>query len=503
MKAPEPDALFKQDQDNKHDAYVAMEAAPRNDGPDDEEDDTHSISPSIVSSVLTADGIHDYSGFLVVCLVILVGDMSRGIMFPSLWPLVKSLGGSRETLGYTVASFSFGRILANPIFGSWSHTMGYSKTLIVSTLIILLGTLLYAQAPLVGRCEYLIFAQTVLGIGSGTLGVTRAFVADVTAKRNRTTYMAWGTAVQYAGFTVTPVFGSLFNRLLGDANYKLMGSSVVQLNMFTAPAYCMTLVLALTLACILTFFQGRNRFTTTKKSKKRLAIDQAANKMTWVGLTVYDCCVLGCMLLNVSTKGNIASFETLGLVIADELFGLEESQAGFTVALCGFLGVIALLNMGHLERNFSDVTIITTGMMIMCVGIGGMSFLQAQENASWKYVLSMFLIYSLGYPIGHTAVIGMFSKSTCCSQSNFQRYMLARSHIPLSPVTVVGRRPQGTLLGWFSSAGSFARVVFPILSGYVSEFSSIQTLCVFLTCALLLSSAFILWAKDTLTLLSS
>lgn len=147
--------------------------------------DELSLSPSIVSSVMTADGIHDMTGFSIVCLVILIGDMSRGVMFPSMWPLVSELGGSSITLGYSVAAFSFGRILVSPLFGSWSVTHGYTKTLTLSCSILLLGTLVYAQIQNVGKPSFLIFSQMLLGIGSGTLGVTRAFVADVTAQRNR------------------------------------------------------------------------------------------------------------------------------------------------------------------------------------------------------------------------------------------------------------------------------------------------------------------------------
>jgi ceroid-lipofuscinosis MFS transporter 7 len=187
---------------------------------EDEDDDLLSLAPSIVSSVMTADGIHDEKGFYIVCLVILVGDMARGCMFPSMWPLVNSLGGSTITLGYSVAAFSFGRILVSPMFGTWSITYGYSRTLLFSCSILLLGTFVYAQVQNVGRPEFLIVAQTLLGIGSGTLGVTRAFVADVTARRNRTTYMAWITAVQYAGFTVTPFIGALFNKTLQDVDIQ-------------------------------------------------------------------------------------------------------------------------------------------------------------------------------------------------------------------------------------------------------------------------------------------
>ncbi|MGK3751546.1 MAG: MFS family permease [Bacillariaceae sp.] len=187
----------------------------------DNEDDLQSMAPSIASSVLTADGIHDTTGFIIICFVILVGDMARGVFFPSMWPLVQELGGSTVSLGYSVASFSFGRILVSPMFGGWSVTYGYSKTLLFSCSILWVGTLLYTQAQNVGSVSFLIFAQIIMGIGSGTLGVTRAFVAEVTAQRSRTTYMAWITAVQYAGFTVTPFIGAFFNKVLQDKEFKV------------------------------------------------------------------------------------------------------------------------------------------------------------------------------------------------------------------------------------------------------------------------------------------
>lgn len=189
---------------------IALDKARADEQHISERDEQQTYAESILSSVLTADCIADPAGFYIVCLVVLIGDMSRGAMFPTMWPLVQSIGGDTVTLGYAVAAFSFGRILVSPMFGSWSIKYGYTKTLFFSTAIILLGTLLYAQVGNVGTPVFLIAAQTVLGVGSGTLGVTRAFVADVTPTRNRTTYMAWLTAVQYAGFTVTPFIGAAF-----------------------------------------------------------------------------------------------------------------------------------------------------------------------------------------------------------------------------------------------------------------------------------------------------
>ena len=375
-------------------------------------EESMSISESIVSSVLTADGIHDFPGFLCVCLVILLGDMSRGVMFPSMWPLVQKLGGDQVTLGYSVAAFSFGRVLVNPFFGSMSHTHGYSDTLLLSTSILLLGTILYSQVQTVMNPQFLIFAQTCLGVGSGTLGVTRAFVADVTAKRNRTTYMAWITAVQYGGFTVTPFIGSFFIWAFNGREYNL---GPLRLDQFTAPAYFMSVVCMLTLVVLLVFFRHRQRISikkSSKKSAKQAARDEFANTTTFIGLTIYDCCILGCFLLNIATKGSIASFETMGVAIAQNHFNMSSSRAGLIVSICGAIGVRLLLWMGYFEKYFSDVQLIAGGMAVMGLGIAILMPIKGQmENPGWEYFLAMLMIYGVGYPIGHTAVIGLFSKS--------------------------------------------------------------------------------------------
>eukprot|EP00529_Nitzschia_sp_RCC80_P018449 CAMPEP_0113483004 /NCGR_PEP_ID=MMETSP0014_2-20120614/23210_1 /TAXON_ID=2857 /ORGANISM="Nitzschia sp." /LENGTH=514 /DNA_ID=CAMNT_0000376537 /DNA_START=4 /DNA_END=1548 /DNA_ORIENTATION=+ /assembly_acc=CAM_ASM_000159 len=446
---------------------------------DDDDDGIQSVSSSIASSVLTADGIHDMSGFYIVCLVILVGDMSRGVFFPSMWPLVDELGGTSVTLGYSVAAFSFGRILVSPLFGGWSVTYGYTKTLTFSCTILLIGTLLFAQIQNVGRTEFLIFSQCILGLGSGTLGVTRAFIADCTAQRNRTTYMAWITAVQYAGFTVTPFIGALFNLTLQNVDLQW---GPLRLNMFTAPAYFMSSVVILTLVLMRFYFRDRTRHQTAKdnnkKSAKRAAIDDHANQMTFVGLTVYDCCILGCMMLNVSTKGTIGSFETMGVSLAESHFDMESSRAGAIVGTCGTLGVIALLSMGYLSQKFTDIQLICGGMVIMCAGILSLVFLDDdQTNPSWQYVFAIYMMYSVGYPIGHTAVIGLFSK-------------------------IVGRRPQGTLLGWFASAGSLARVIFPIMSGYITRYFGIPVLFLVLISVLAVSTIVTMYNRTTLIFLS-
>lgn len=143
-----------------------------------------------------------------------------------------------------------------------------------------------------------------------------------------------------------------------------------------------------------------------------MVLNDFSSTYVCLGLTLYDACILGCMLLNVSTKGTIAAFETMGISFAESHFDMYNSVPGIIVGCCGSLGVISLLSMGFLASHLSDIQMIVSGMAVTCVGVLSLCFLEEDlSNPKWYYVASIFLIYSIGYPIGHTAIMGLFSKS--------------------------------------------------------------------------------------------
>jgi MFS transporter, ceroid-lipofuscinosis neuronal protein 7 len=112
-----------------------------------------------------------------------------------------------------VGCFSLGRVLSSPALGEWSVTHGYRAVLIGSCLTIALGSLMYC---ITSNIYMLMASQLLMGIGSGTLGVTRAYVADRTPDHQRTYMLAYLTAMQYAGFTVSPLLGSILCKALGE-----------------------------------------------------------------------------------------------------------------------------------------------------------------------------------------------------------------------------------------------------------------------------------------------
>ena len=82
------------------------------------------------------------------------------------------------------------RVVVSPYFGNLSTKHGYRSVLMVASSIIAVGALAYALA---WNRASLIMAQVVMGVGSGTLGVTRAYVADKSTPEQRTYLLAYTT----------------------------------------------------------------------------------------------------------------------------------------------------------------------------------------------------------------------------------------------------------------------------------------------------------------------
>lgn len=395
--------------------------------------------------------------FWTIAYVVLLGDSVRGIFFPTLWPLVKSLGGTRAHQGAIVGAFSLGRVLVSPYYGARSTAKGYRGVLVFAHVVIVAGALLYSR---VDSLASLFVAQVVLGLGCGTLGVTRAYVAEAVPRERRTVGLGRLTAMQYAGLTTTSFLGSLLSKvgasLEDDPRLALLNVSRLT---FAAYAVLAGALVALALLAHPSFAD----FIPAHRSAARAGVDDppasAADdakhfRLVCVGLA-----------LNVITKGCIGCYETLGVQYAAANLGLSGPVTGYYVSACGVVGVCFLLSFPLLGRCFDDVELMVGGVAIMvasCVGMISRAH-SGHDFAVWVGALSA--MYACGYPIGHTAAIGWFSKA-------------------------MGRRPQGMLMGLFASAGSLARIVFPLASGLGAD--AFGSDAVFAVLATLLGATFVL-----------
>jgi ceroid-lipofuscinosis MFS transporter 7 len=296
---------------------------------------------------------------LIIAAVTFVGDSSRGVLFPVLWTLCQSLGGNTLQLGLLVSTFSFGRFLVTTPFGYFCDKYRHRITLLISNFLLLLGAICWANAYATKSIGFLYFAQLLMGVGSGTLGVTRSYVVEQTLPKYRTEILAIMTAVQFAGFTVSPFIGS-FLSFLGQWN-----NTTTHYWEYSLPAYFIALLcLCCCIALFVTFKDiPRDEVVVVAKNPEKKVSEEAVSIAT-TGATATAAelnekrdilqLIVIFIFLNITTKGSIAVYETLASQIAYSDYQISSLLLGLTISLSGAFGTLILLNFQVVTSYLGD-----------------------------------------------------------------------------------------------------------------------------------------------------
>ena len=322
---------------------------------------------------------------LVIGWVTWVGDCCRGILFPVLWPLCHKLGGTKKDLGLLVAMFSIGRLIITTTFGEMSDKFGHRFTLMVANIVLALGTLFWASSYGFGDLGVLYLAQVMLGVGSGTLGVTRSYVVEQTAPERRTYVLARLSALQYAGFTVSPIAG---------AALLVVGSSFGLYWKFSLPPFLIFLCALLVVVLLILVFEDLDRLHDNEEREELLPTSRKSYNEDELKASDIDASDVDdsksvyeephkvqedslekekevdisylmyfFMMLNFATRGGIAVYETLGAQIMVDEYFVSVILVGFLVTSSGIVGTIQMAFYKEFwVSRYSDTTLILGGM---------------------------------------------------------------------------------------------------------------------------------------------
>ena len=147
--------------------------------------------------------------FLTVALDLL----AFGMFLPDIQLRGKSLGLVGVSLGLVLSSYSIAQVIASPIMGRLSDTLGRRFILIISSILSTIAYLFYARSAGLDGLGFLIASRVALGLGGGNLGTAFAYVADITAEKDRAAGMGLIGAAFGIGFVLGPVFGGVLLHL--------------------------------------------------------------------------------------------------------------------------------------------------------------------------------------------------------------------------------------------------------------------------------------------------
>jgi MFS family permease len=143
-----------------------------------------------------------------ITLIVFVDVLGLTVVIPLLPFYAETMGASPATVGALIATYAAGALFAGPLLGRWSDRWGRKPILMLSQLGSLIGFVMLALAP---SLLWLFLGRALDGLSAGNLPVARAYIADVTAPKDRSAAFGLIAAAFGFGYMVGPAGAALLS----------------------------------------------------------------------------------------------------------------------------------------------------------------------------------------------------------------------------------------------------------------------------------------------------
>ncbi|XP_052077131.1 major facilitator superfamily domain-containing protein 8-like [Mytilus californianus] len=316
-------------------------------------------------------------------LTMFLSSVSFSICMSSLWPYLKILDGSANTdfLGWVVASYSVGQLIASPLFGAWATYRDRSREpLVVSMLINVLANVLYSYLESIPshQAVYLILSRSLVGFGAGNVAVVRSYVAGATTLKERTSAMAIMSAFQAVGFIIGPVIQIAMVPIGYPGPVHLES---VHLDLYTSPAILSSIVGVINIILLFAVFK-EHRVDNDDDINFSVQDTQSIEKSVMPEYTPDYAAVVSSILLFFAILFIFAVFETIGTPLTMHMYAWTKENAtlynGIILGVGGLISIMVFILIRILSKRFNERYILLGGF-IMCL-LGFVVYLPWGDN---------------------------------------------------------------------------------------------------------------------------
>uniref|UniRef100_A0A2K6PLE1 Major facilitator superfamily domain containing 8 n=1 Tax=Rhinopithecus roxellana TaxID=61622 RepID=A0A2K6PLE1_RHIRO len=296
----------------------------------------------------------------ILYLTMFLSSVGFSIVMLSIWPYLQKIDQTADTrfLGWVIASYSLGQMVASPIFGLWSNYRPRKEPLIVSIFISVAANCLYAYVhiPASHNKYYMLVARGLLGIGAGNVAVVRSYTAGATSLQERTSSMANISMCQALGFILGPVFQTCF-AFIGE---KGVTWDVIKLriNMYTTPVLLSAFLGILNIILILAILR-EHRVDDSGRQCKNINFEEASSDEMQVPQGNIDqVAVVAINVLFFVALFIFAVFETIIAPLTMDMYAWTQEQAvlynGIILAALGVEAVVIFVGVKLLSKKFAQ-----------------------------------------------------------------------------------------------------------------------------------------------------
>ena len=141
------------------------------------------------------------SPLLAIFLIVVVDILGLTIMFPLLPFYAEHFGAGPAVVGLLVSTYALCQLIAGPMLGQISDRAGRKPVLMASQIGTFAGFLVLAYAP---NLLVVFLARVIDGLTAGNLSIAQAYIADVTAPKERARAFAVIGIAFGIGFLIGP-----------------------------------------------------------------------------------------------------------------------------------------------------------------------------------------------------------------------------------------------------------------------------------------------------------
>lgn len=336
-----------------------------------------------------------------------------GIIIPLLPFYVRTMGGSAETVGFILASFSVTQLIATPFLGRLSDRYGRRPVILLSLAGNAGAMVLFALATRTSLLWMLFASRILAGATAGNLSACQAAIADVTTGERR----AAGMGRLGAGIGLGMVLG------------PVLGSSVSHIGAWAPP------LAAAALACadLIGAFFLMPETNVTHGATASAAPE--ANKPT-LAQVLSQRRIVAVLALYFLTFLYMSNMQVALALLTNARLAWTQTEIGHVFGLFGLVMLIVQGGLiGRLTRAWGSIQLVIGGSLVSMVGLATI----ALSHHALPLVGGLTLL-ALG--------LGVVNPSLSAIAAD-----------------AAGSGRQGTVLGFAQSAGGLARTLGPLLGG--------------------------------------
>lgn len=367
--------------------------------------------------------------------VVLIGMTGFGVFLPIFPFLALEVGATPTATTIAMGAYSFGQLIASPLWGRLSDRIGRKPILIIG----LIGSVLsYVWIARAGSVEELGAARLFGGLMAGNIGAAFAAAADLADDKTRARNMGLlGAAVGF-GFIAGPALGAF---LVGDPPTR---------ESFALVCYVSAGMAALAALAALVLFgetlQPGHRTQAGGERPRRIAMLTSRPALARF---------VAVMFLAIAAQ---ALMETTFGLWADVELDWGPREVGWTLAALG-VGAVLLQGggAGAAARILGERLMLLIGLALFAAGLGGLAV--SHEVATMAASLTALVI---GLGLSTPALNSLIAAEA-------------------------GESERGAVMGLSQSASAFGRVVGPLGAGAL--FDAFDPAAPFVAAALLILAA--------------